>query len=214
MIGLYAGLGGVINGALCYFRIPAAVPSVINPGGQTPMGFSWSIIPGGFLHGAALALVPALFAARLRAESPVARWAVVPVAGWVSGWMSWAGMLLAMGVEGDGLGLITSGQIVTDVLCWPFQRNTFFGWWADPFMYFGLVGAAMYAAMLAVPPARWRKFRAAAAAGIAAGVLGSLWWWVSFRRPWFSLLHGAIWGALAGCGAWRASAGRPEHATP
>jgi hypothetical protein len=68
-----------------------------------------------------------------------------------------------------------------------------------PFAYFGLV-AFLYYLWLAVRGLETRGLAANVIAGCAAGVFGSLWWWISWERWYFSVLHGAIWGALAGAG--------------
>jgi hypothetical protein len=90
-------------------------------------------------------------------------------------------------------------------LAWPFL-----GGWDTvllcPLAFFGLVALVHYLA-LTLFCAKPRNLATHLLCASAGGVLGSLWWWISFEPWYFSLLHGAIWGACVGTGAWSASRG-------
>jgi hypothetical protein len=42
----------------------------------------------------------------------------------------------------------------------------------------------------------------------AAGVLGSLSWWLAYGPWYFSVFHGTIWGCAVGLASWSFAAGR------
>jgi hypothetical protein len=90
-------------------------------------------------------------------------------------------------------------------LTWPLLErwDTVLLW---PVMAFGLVALVYYLA-LTLFCARPRSLATHLLCAGAGGVLGSLYWWISFEQWYYSLLHGAIWGACVGTGAWSASRG-------
>ena len=180
---MLGGLGGAINAALCYAKLPV-------PTGEQG-SFEWHVIPAGGAHGALLALIAAGCAAGLWNQRAWIRWAAVPVVGWLAGWLSWIPLHLS----------IVEGELLKAIL-WPFSnsKELVLGLW----QYFGLVSLLCYAGLQWLrrfsPRHRWAPF----AVGIGSGCLGSLWWWIEVEPWYFSLLHGTIWGSLVGFGIWRA----------
>ena len=124
-------------------------------------------------------------ALRLAAAAPLA---------WVAGYASWIPLNRSVYAESWSKSWV-----------WPFDQ----GWSAalySPFPYFGLVAFAYY-----IFRCFWRGQNRLAehlVAGVSAGILGSLWWWIAWETWYFSILHGALWGVLVGVGAWKASEGR------
>ena len=188
-VGCCGAVAGATNAWLCYAGIPGAVSG--NP------HFAWHLVPAGAGHGAVLAMA-ALALAKLFADSPLPiRLLAAPAVGWVTGHASWIPLNRSV-AEDPWL----------RTLAWPFQE----GWSAallDPFLAFGLV-ASLYYACLSLRPLQRARLSLHLLYAILAGVLGSLWWWISMETWSFSVLHGAIWGTLVGTGAWtvsRAAAG-------
>jgi hypothetical protein len=175
-VGVLGAMGGAVNAWLCYAGIPVPVQK-----------FEPGIIPGGAVHGALLALVPAAIAVALAARPLALRLAAAPFVGWIAGVLSW--------IPIGRWGLDTPWG---DSLFWIADRRGAEILWV-PFAYFGLVGLVLYLAW-ALAGAR-RGLALSLAAGTAAGVLGSLWWWVAWDRAFFALLHGVVWGALVGLAA-------------
>lgn len=186
-IAVWGGLGGAINAWLCYAHLPVPIMSGGGIfGGPSPIEFYWTTIPGGFGHGAILALMSVLLAGRLAAQPLPIRVAAAAAAGWIAGYLSWIVLSTAM-LLGEW----------PDILVWPLDQ----GWW-QPWLHFGLA-ASLYIAGLSLRP-NWPGPRLVPhlLCGIASGALGSLWWWI-MSTPWyFSLIHGTIWGALVGYGVW------------
>jgi hypothetical protein len=120
-----------------------------------------------------------------RARLAVRLAAAVPVA-WLAGYASWI-----------PLNRSAFDESWSKSFLWPFEDWTRAAW--VPFAHFGLV-AFLYYLWLAVRGLETRGLAANVIAGCAAGVFGSLWWWISWEPWYFSVLHGAIWGALAGAG--------------
>ncbi len=189
-VALYGGVGGAINAALCYLQwpVPAAEDAT----------FHWHIVPAGFVHGACLAAI-AVTAAQWLADRPsTTRVIGLIVVGWLAGWLSY--IALHWSINRDGL---------ARAIAWPFGSDLGRALLA-PFQYFGLV------AMIAAGLLAWNRRSCAWSRdhamwwGVAAGVLGSSWWWVACHPWYFSLLHGAIWGALVG----RSLSSRPSLAPP
>lgn len=211
VIGISGALGGAINAALCYFKLPVPV-------GQGDSTFSVAILPAGAAHGALLAVVSVAGWQWLRARPAVVRWGGLPVLGWVSGWLSFIPIscYISAAHVGTGLfgtGLFSGGQSqprgmslegLVGALTWPFKNVTGLEALAIPFSYFGLVGL-VYGLLSAVAPRFGRSGREITVAIFcAAGVLGSLWWWIDWQPWYFSLIHGTLWGLLVGTGAWHA----------
>jgi hypothetical protein len=177
-VGCAGAFGGAINAWLCYSGLPVPVGDKAN--------FGWHVIPAGAVHGALLAAVAFGAAVRFaRARLPVRLAAAVPVA-WLAGYVSWI-----------PLNRSAFDESWSKSVFWPFEEWSQAFWM--PFAYFGLV-AFLYYLWLAVRGLETRGLAANVIAGCAAGVFGSLWWWISWERWYFSVLHGAIWGALAGAG--------------
>ena len=183
----WGAFGGGINALLCYAHLPAPImtgESVF--GGSSPIEFPWTVIPGGAAHGAILAVAGVWTAARIARYPILIRAMTAAIAGWIAGWISWIAL--------------STGMLMNEwpeILVWPFQQ----GWW-QPWCYFGLVTTLCIAGLSMRPNWPGTQLIPHLLVGIISGVLGSLWWWI-MSTPWhFSLLHGTIWGALVGYGAW------------
>jgi hypothetical protein len=173
-------LGGAINACLCYFQWPVAASDY--------RGFRWYVIPAGALHGAVLAAVAVTAATLLRRRSAASRaLTAVPLA-WVAGALSFIPIYRSVFSE-DWYRSVT----------WPFQGSALAAMLA-PFQYFGVVAGLFYLYLVFVRD-RLPPGHISLGGPVLAGVLGSLWWWVS-AEPWYlSLLHGSIWGAIVGVAA-------------
>lgn len=208
-LGLFGGLGGALNAWLCYAKLPVPIPGGELFGGPS-LQFHWSIIPGGALHGALLAAIPVGYAAVSSRMPRWVQWALVPVAGWLSGWLAWAAILWVGGFQDEGWRMLNPGAVAR-LITWPVAaagHKTDAVW--IPYLYFGLVGTVFSTLLLLARRAASRDAVIPILIGIASGVLGSLWWWIAWGRWYFSLLHGTIWGALVGYGLWRR--GHPHQA--
>ena len=177
--GLLGAAGGAVNGALCWAKLPVPVSD-----NTLEMDFSWLVIPGGAIHGAVLALLAVGAALALARRSPIVRLAAVPVVGWVAGYLSWI-----------PLSRWAADASWAQSLVWIHGRGLDQLW--IPFAHFGLVAAMLYL-LLAAGLGKRPAF--ALGAAVAAGVLGSLWWWIVWDRWTFAPLHGVVWGALVGAG--------------
>ncbi len=180
------GLGGLVNATLCYAKWPVPVYE------DRAAEFLWHVIPAGLLHGLMLALVAVLAAMVASRLSIVGRWPLIPVVGWCAGYLSWI-----------PLDISAFGHSLTQALLWPMETSWRAVW--SPFAYFGIVSALLYSWLIFRPgdSGIWREMLAAS----CAGILGSLWWWISWGPWYFSVIHGAIWGCLFGAGM-SLSAGR------
>lgn len=178
MIAVLGGIGGAINAALAFARLPVPVGDVT---------FAWHIILAGGGHGAILAGVAAAAAFTLQAQALTMRWIAAPLVGWLAGWLSWVPMQLSIADMG-----------VMAALRWPFV-DSLDQILIGPLRSFGLVSVLLYGGLnLSAWPLSSRSV--CVIMGIASGVLGSLWFWV-VMGPWYlALLHGGIWGALVGRG--------------
>lgn len=193
LIGLWGGLGGAVN-AGSYYAVCAA------NGAEAMSRIHWHLIPAGAAHGAILAIVTVGMAQWLYgSDTPLrVRVAAWPIVGWLAGWLSWIPIKASL----SGYQFIQSTSAWDNIgrsIFWPFIHPLW-----GPYLFFGLVGVVGYALFnlcrqLAAPQL-WRHVLVAS----AAGVLGSLWWWIVLSNWWFSLLHGTIWGSLVGYGVWRA----------
>ncbi|MBI3324487.1 MAG: hypothetical protein HYZ92_04320 [Candidatus Omnitrophica bacterium] len=200
LIGLLGGLGGAINAWLCYAKLPVPIPSLIRIIGDESMQFDWTVVLGGAGHGALLATIPIGAAWYLTRVSPLVSWLAIPIIGWLSGWLAWAAIMLAISV--------TQGPSLRDLLQavgWPFLGPQPFPdllW--TPYPYFGLVGG-IYCFLLSVC-AQLKRASAVhhVLSASLSGIIGSLLFWISSKVWWFSLLHGTIWGLLVGFGVWQA----------
>jgi hypothetical protein len=163
--------------------------------------FSWHILPAGIVHGGLLALITIGSALVLWKRSLRARWAGIPLVGWIAGWLSSIPIQLyigstSLGVGDPGLTWQKAWRVI-----WPFEFSLQSVWM--PFCEFGLVAVVYHIGLL--------LYRRRSPMGLAAhlllatlsGILGSLWWWAGWEPWYFSLLHGPIWGSLVGFGAWK-----------
>jgi hypothetical protein len=183
-VGLLGAAGGAANAWLCWAKLPAPIRD-----GTLEMSFRWLVIPGGAIHGAALAVLGAWAALALARRPAALRLAAAPVVGWVVGYLSWI-PLARWAADGTW----------AQSLLWVQGRGLDALW--VPFAHFGLVAALLYLLLVA---GAGRRPALAFGAAIAAGVGGSLWWWIVWDRWWFAPLHGAVWGALVGLGLARAA---------
>jgi len=178
-VALCGALGGGANAWLCYAKLPVQVHD--NP------EFRWHLIPAGALHGALLAGIAVACGVGLLGRRLLVRvLAALPVA-WLAGYLAWIPLHRSAFDEAWGKSLT-----------WPFHES-----WSHillaPLTWFGSVSLILYLCMSlrSVADLRTRILQAS-----LAGVLGSLWWWISWKPWYFSLLHGGIWGVCVGVGIW------------
>lgn len=178
-ITLLGAAGGAINAWLCYAKIPVAAAENEH--------FKWHVIPAGAAHGAILALVTVGCASWLLHRDLAARLLVAPFIGWGAAYLSWI-----------PLNRSAFDDPWLKSLAWPFGGDWIHGIFMV-FAYFGLVTVIYYLWLVTGGLAR-RALGVHLICACAAGILGSLWWWISWK-PWFlSLIHGTIWGMLVGYG--------------
>jgi hypothetical protein len=188
VVALAGAVGGGINAWLCFVRIPVPV--------EDDPSFRWVIVPGGALHGAALAAIPLAVAMAVSRRPLWFRLLLLPVVGWTAGYVSWI-PLHHWGLD----------ETWGDSLRWAFDNEASFGSvGSTPFRQFGLV-AVIYFLALTLRGGR-RSLAGYLTFGICAGVLGSLWWWIELGPWYFAPIHGTIWGTLVGIGMH--VAGRPQ----
>ena len=186
-VSLAGAVGGAINAWLCLAEIPVPVAGNFD--------FKGTIVPGGALHGAVLAVVAVGAALETSARPPLVRLLLAAPLGWLAGYLSWV-----------PLHRWAAGESWRNSVLWPWQdvRPWAFAWKA--FAHFGLV-AVIYFLCFSCGGLRQGKARNIVF-GVSAGVLGSLWWWVEFGPWYFALLHGTVWGVLVGMGIHAALASR------
>ena len=185
-VALCGALGGGTNAWLCFARVP--VPVKDNP------NFGWHLIPAGAVHGAVLAIVSFGLGTFLSRRTVRARLAAALPLAWLAGFASWI-----------PLNRSAFDEPWAKSVAWPFHQR-WDGALLGPLQYFGFV-ALLYYAAVAFGLTRHTRLAPHVACASAAGVLGSLWWW-SAMEPWYlSILHGAIWGACVGVGAWASHRG-------
>lgn len=177
--GLAGGLGGGANATLCYLRIPVPIH-------DTAVNLQWHVIPAGCAHGALLALVAGAAFQWAARRGAAVQWCAVILVAWFGGYLAW--IPLDLSVTSSSLG---------QSLTWPAKSQpeiTAILW--TPVAYFGAVAGLLYASLLLARTVdrRWMPL----AGAIAAGTLGSLWWWIQWGPWYFSLLHGSLWGGLVG----------------
>lgn len=180
-------LGGATNAWLCYAEVPVAAAQNTT--------FGWHVIPAGAVHGSVLAFT-AFGGARLLASRGLRlRLLVAAPLAWVAGVASWI-----------PLNRSAFDEPWLKSLTWPFHD----GWGTAllaPFQYFGFV-AGLYYLSLVIRVTQGRSLAAHVLTAGASGTLGSLWWWIAMESWYFSPLHGTIWGAFVGAGAWAWAASR------
>jgi hypothetical protein len=182
-VALGGALGGALNAWLCFAGIPVAVPH---------SDFAWHLIPAGAFHGAVLAAAAHGFGVFLAPRSAGIRLiAALPLA-WISGFIAWI-----------PLSISAFQEPWTKSLLWPFHV-AWDGTLLDPLRYFGFVTLCYYLAFAWIV-ARKPQLAVHIACASLAGILGSLWWWISIEPWYFSVIHGVIWGTCVGTGAWTAA---------
>ncbi len=179
---LFGAVGGAINAYLCYAKIPISLESKY-------LSFSWLIVPAGATHGAILALASLFCAYYSHSRSQLFRWLGIPVAGFLSGWLSWIPINLSF-----------SAEKWPWVILNPFDINSIQNIFA-PYKVFGLVGLIYYFLLVIFGVLYERRLWVHISCSILSGILGSLWFWI--EEAWYlSILHGTIWGILVGLGTW------------
>jgi hypothetical protein len=172
-----------VNAWLCFAKLPVAVNG--NP------KLHWDVIPAGALHGAILAASSFAMAETVKNKRVMVQLALATPVAWVAGYASWV-----------PLGHSVFSESWSEAVLWPFDEGIKALW--APVPYFGLVALCYYLCLC------FRRRRDGLpihiGAGTAAGVFGSLWWWIEWEPWYFSLVHGTLWGVLVGFGAWRATA--------
>lgn len=129
LIGALGGVGGLINGWLCYVEYPTSVREAV--------GFSWPIIPLGALHGALLAVVSIGMANLFWKRRLFLRLIGLAVSGYLAGWI--------LGIPTEGLDRIIFSAIFgakvtwNEVIFWPFSGYLTLATFYVPYKYFGLV---------------------------------------------------------------------------
>jgi hypothetical protein len=178
-VGLAGALGGATNAWLCHAQIPVFVG----------VHFKWYVVPAGAIHGAVLAFGAFGVALFLLKQTPLVRIAAAPVVAWTTGYLAWI-----------PLNSPAFNEPWLKSLRWPFQETWMTAVFA-PFLNFGLV-ALLYYLFVSFLLARTSSFGRHLLCATAAGVLGSLWWWIYWDYWYLSLLHGVVWGACVGTAAW------------
>lgn len=185
-VAICGALGGGTNAWLCFARVP--VPVKDNP------TFGWHLIPAGAIHGAVLAVVAFGLGVLLSRRTLRARLAAALPLAWLAGFASWI-----------PLNRSAFDEPWSKSFAWPLHQR-WDGALLGPLQYFGFV-ALLYYAAVAFWLTRESRLAPHIASASVAGILGSLWWW-SAMEPWYlSVLHGAIWGACVGMGAWSSHRG-------
>jgi hypothetical protein len=198
---VFAGIAGGINGFLCFAKFP-----IIAGRGSNTFDFDWQIIPAGAMHGAILAFFSIGPAILMFGKSRVVGSVFAPVLGYMAGKYSIAALM--EGIDSSHsifTGAFWKGLTIFDV--WKFIRIPF-----QPvdklselwivISWFGLV-ALIYFVLLSLAKQLFaRNLAVQTVAAITSGILGSLWFWISFGPWYFSLIHGTIWGTLTGFGLW------------
>lgn len=181
-LGLLAATGGGINASLWLWYTRIIDDPVI----------AWHVIPAGAIHGGVLAVV-AFSMGRAMVSRPVALQLVIALAvGWCTGYLSWLPLGLSIFWGSLELPLLQT-------LTYPFLRDDWSINVISPFHHFGLVALLHYLATCFLISAQHPLSRHMLFA-IAAGVIGSVSWWVIWEPWYFSLIHGIIWGILVGTG--------------
>ncbi|HET7697996.1 MAG TPA: hypothetical protein VFK57_19940 [Vicinamibacterales bacterium] len=168
-------IAGGFNAWLCYAQLPRPVTAC-------PV-FTWEVVPAGALHGGVLAFAGIAGALWAQGAGWPRRVLTAMAAGWLGGYVSWHPLRVTIDSA------IGSSR-------WPFDQS--WDWMAlAPLAHFGLVAAVFCLAWPSGRPSRAHRF----AAALAAGIVGSLWWWISYEQWYLSPLHGAIWGAAVAVAA-------------
>ena len=180
----FAGLGGAINAFLVFAGVPISFENQY-------LNFEWHIVPAGFIHGALLAYFSAA-AANIAGKKKSFQLILFPVVGYIAGWIS-----------GIPLTLSISDKPEWSVLWWPLEQSQGYEMMVAPFLHFGLVSALYYFGLVVLDVRSKKNIFLHVFTAAAAGVLGSLYWWLSLDALRVSFLHGSIWGLGAGFGYWK-----------
>ena len=175
-VSLAGAAAGGLNAWLCYAGLPR--PVTVHP------RFMWHIVPAGVLHGAILAAAACLGALWCRGARWPQRLSKAVAVGWLAGYVSWQPLRISIDAT-----LAWSA--------WPFNES--WEWLlASPLAHFGFVATIYCLAPSSdrMPGARQLGLT------LAAGILGSLWYWTAYEQWYLSPLHGAIWGTAVGLSAW------------
>ena len=186
---LIGGLAGTLNALLCFVKFPASIPGAEDV-------LHWHILLAGFIHGAFLTVIALRAALFLMPKNLPVRLAGALGAGYIAGWISYLPLRIS----------INSNQTLKEVvsaLWWPLSDGFSFDILWSPFMAFGAVTALYSLLHMRLVDRREATASGHLRAAVLSGILGSLWWWNSFERPYFCLLHGAIWGIFVGRGVWK-----------
>ena len=194
LIGLMGGLGGAINAALCYFKLPVSIPMDVTPPSQA-IDFPWHVVPAGALHGALLACGSVGCAQLVWNQRLKLKLVGLLLVTWMVGWVSFIPIRLSVFREN-----------VHDAITWPLASGLahVLDVVRGPVTSFGLVAGLYYLLLALCRQLTARSLQRHVLLGALSGVAGSCYWWASFGRWYFSLMHGTIWGALVGYGVWRA----------
>ena len=190
---LLGGLGGALNAFWCWAKFPVAA--------SDGMDFTWTIIPAGLCHGALLAVVFVACTLILRTRPRVQQWVGLPLTGWVAGWLSFIPIHLYIKSLPVGIGDAKLSPREVLQVFWPFERSVGSLW--APYTSFGLVAVAYYALLILCRQLSTPSLFRHLLMGSVSAAAGSLWWWITYRPWYFSLLHGAVWGSLIGFGVWK-----------
>jgi hypothetical protein len=191
---LIVGCAGALGGAINAWLVLKGIPVVMK--GEPDL--DWSVVPAGALHGAVLAVLPVASAFAVVNRTALIRMLTVVPVGWLAGYLSWIPIHRWGGQESWRHSLLWLSRLESGAAAT----------WA-PFVYFGMVSALLYLSIL------WGLFDHGLAGrvawAIAAGVLGSLWFWTDSQPWYFSPIHGSIWGGLVGVGIGRLTRESIEH---
>lgn len=192
---LLGGLGGAINAWMFYATQPTGTADWLRA--------CWSIVPAGALHGAVLAQVGVAMAKLAMGRRWAVRLALLPVTGWLAGWLSFAPISrysIGFSRPCAGVGWDAPGAILRE-LAGHLEEQSFPSVLLWPFVTFGLVSLIYSALLVSVPRVAARSFALHVSLAVASGVVGSLSWWLA-SSWWTSVAHGSVWGVLVGAGVW------------
>ena len=176
---LAGAFAGGANATFCYLRLPVPIE-------DSAVHLHWHVIPAGCAHGALLALVAVAASELARRRRSALTWCAIPFVAWLGGYLAWIPLDLSI-----------SSRSPAQSLAWPAEGTPqmISILWMPP-SYFGAVAGLLYFGLLLAGSAtpRWMLILGAS----AAGILGSLWWWIEWGPWYFSLIHGTLWGTFVG----------------
>jgi hypothetical protein len=183
---IVAGCAGAVGGAINAWLVFKGIPAPMK--GEPDL--KWSVVPAGGLHGAVLAIIPLAAALAVMKRRALIRVLIALPVGWIAGYLSWIPIHHWGGQESWQHSLFWLARLESGATAA----------WA-PFLYFGFVSAVLYLSI--VCGLFDEGIARSLACAIAAGVLGSLWFWIDSEPWYFSPIHGLIWGVLVGVGIGR-----------